>query len=341
MIANRQDLKQGLLDAASWNTDQVMICATLRDASLVSAASDVPIANPRRKRFDFDEAYLSGFEWITRKKRFALADVRSVIRSRCGPDKRLRQRSPVRPLRVRPDRRGSRREFAGSMVLPRPQAEAALRTAIKDGRIRPWSGVDPSSGESFVDPSWFDRAKMVSLPLEPHRLPPGSHQSFKALAFQNMDSGVVLWLRFNPAEVLSVFPTKDEKGTASATPGSTREKAETAAAEQGPDTGRHGAASDKPNEALVLASDTAAQRRTGVPGRPSSADLLLPEAERRVGAGEALPSSLAAFAREMSEWLKSAHPCEPKLTPRSAENVLRAMWTAHKNRPIKSDPEPH
>ena len=102
MIANRQDLKQGLLDAASWNTDQVMICATLRDASLVSAASDVPIANPRRKRLDFDEAYLSGFEWITRKKRFALADVRSVIRSRCGPDKRLRQRSPVRPLRVRP-----------------------------------------------------------------------------------------------------------------------------------------------------------------------------------------------------------------------------------------------
>ena len=101
MVADIQDNKQRLVANASWNTDQVMIWATLRDTSLVSEMSDGPIADPRQKRLGFWDAYFSGYEWTTRRMRFALADVRPVIRSRCGLDKRLRQRSPVRPLRVR------------------------------------------------------------------------------------------------------------------------------------------------------------------------------------------------------------------------------------------------
>ncbi len=88
-------------------------------------------------------------------------------------------------------------------------------------------------------------------------------------------------------------------------------------------------------------TEAMARRRTGVPGRPSSVDLILPEAQRRLSAGGALPSTLAAFATEMSDWLKSAHPGEPQLKPQSAENALRAMWQARTNRPTKPDPESH
>ena len=148
---------------------------------------------------------------------------------------------------------------------------------------------------------------MVSLPLEPHRLPPGSHQSFKALAFQNLDSGVVLWLRFNPAEVLSVFPTKDEEGPASAAPGSAREKAETAAAEQEQDTDAPDIRDDESGREIArraAATQQATPRKSDrSPSTQEQAFVVFLE-ERH---GGVMPSGVSrgAVAAEYSEWIVS------------------------------------
>jgi hypothetical protein len=65
--------------------------------------------------------------------------------------------------------------------------------------------------------------------------------------------------------------------------------------------------------------------KTGSPGRPSSVHLIVPEADRRISTGE-VPDSLAAFARSLSEWLKTTHPTAARMKQKTIENRLRETW---------------
>jgi hypothetical protein len=74
------------------------------------------------------------------------------------------------------------------------------------------------------------------------------------------------------------------------------------------------------------------QTRSGMPGRPTSAQFLLAEFHRRREAGQLL-ETCAAEARHLSEWLKAVHPLEAQARPRSIENTIRGAYQAAK--PIK------
>ena len=80
---------------------------------------------------------------------------------------------------------------------------------------------------------------------------------------------------------------------------------------------------------LEVKHEEGADERTGVPGRPSSIHLLLPEARRRLDAGQ-VPKSITVFSRELADWFKINYPRKMPLKPRSIENALRELWHAHK-----------
>jgi hypothetical protein len=65
--------------------------------------------------------------------------------------------------------------------------------------------------------------------------------------------------------------------------------------------------------------------KTGSPGRPSSKHLIVLEANRRIRTGE-VPKSLAAFARSLSEWLKTTHPTAAEMKQKTIENRVRETW---------------
>jgi hypothetical protein len=67
------------------------------------------------------------------------------------------------------------------------------------------------------------------------------------------------------------------------------------------------------------------ERLHDAPGRPSSADLVKQEAERRVADGT-VPQLLKTFGSELSEWLHGKHPDLPQMAPQSVENVVRTIW---------------
>ena len=71
-------------------------------------------------------------------------------------------------------------------------------------------------------------------------------------------------------------------------------------------------------------------RRSGAPGRPSSADLAKREHDRRWRAKEASPR-LADEAKTVSAWLASEHHLEPQIQPKAMENVLRSQHNGWKS----------
>jgi hypothetical protein len=70
------------------------------------------------------------------------------------------------------------------------------------------------------------------------------------------------------------------------------------------------------------------------PGRPSSVNLVIEEAKRRLDSGSA-PKLLKAFGRDLSKWLSETHPNSPQMQPEVVENNirhhLRAEWKRSKN----------
>lgn len=70
-----------------------------------------------------------------------------------------------------------------------------------------------------------------------------------------------------------------------------------------------------------------APTRTGAPGRPSSAHLVLEEMKRLHERGE-LPSTLAETARVLERWLKANNPSAPPMKAHSIENTIREDWRA-------------
>jgi hypothetical protein len=61
---------------------------------------------------------------------------------------------------------------------------------------------------------------------------------------------------------------------------------------------------------------------TGAPGRPTSMQLVHPEHQRRLDAGEA-EHALRAEATALAVWLKKTHPSAPSLTVKTIENNIR------------------
>jgi hypothetical protein len=85
---------------------------------------------------------------------------------------------------------------------------------------------------------------------------------------------------------------------------------------------------------MVLKSDVAERWRfeapgdavivhSGAPGRPSSMHLVKAEYQVRSNRGE-LRGRIGQVAEELSEWLASAHPDAPQLTPKTIANELRS-----------------
>jgi hypothetical protein len=85
--------------------------------------------------------------------------------------------------------------------------------------------------------------------------------------------------------------------------------------------------------------------KAGVPGRPSSAHLILEEFRRRAAAGET-GEVLKTEAAILAEWLARTHPKAPPIKGKRVEEVIRAEFNARKtarvNDPVKppkpSDP---
>jgi hypothetical protein len=70
--------------------------------------------------------------------------------------------------------------------------------------------------------------------------------------------------------------------------------------------------------------------------RPSDKETIMAEAERRLAAGECIPSSLAAFARDLHLWLDRQRwayrrPMDGKvLAPSSVEHHIRPLWRKYR-----------
>ncbi|NJM31504.1 MAG: hypothetical protein HC855_16730 [Rhizobiales bacterium] len=83
--------------------------------------------------------------------------------------------------------------------------------------------------------------------------------------------------------------------------------------------------------------------KAGVPGRPSSAHLVLEEFRRRVSDGE-LGDVLKIEATILAEWLARTHPKAPPIKGKTVEGVIRAEFNAWKTSrlsgTVKSSPEP-
>jgi hypothetical protein len=65
----------------------------------------------------------------------------------------------------------------------------------------------------------------------------------------------------------------------------------------------------------------------GKPGRPALAPLFRRELRRRITAGETIPDTLAATARELRKWYRNAHPDNDEPPPaRSIQNMIRKRF---------------
>jgi hypothetical protein len=71
---------------------------------------------------------------------------------------------------------------------------------------------------------------------------------------------------------------------------------------------------------------------TGMPGRPTSKHLVLEIARRRFEAGN-LPSTLAAFSRELADALRNEEPQAAPMTAKTIANAIRELWRAHHKPP--------
>jgi hypothetical protein len=87
-------------------------------------------------------------------------------------------------------------------------------------------------------------------------------------------------------------------------------------------------------EAAALNDD---ELPSGLPGRPSSKHLYRAEAERRIAQGD-YPDTLAAFVRQLVDWLKQAHPKAAPGGESAIENAIRDIW--QKRVEIRTKPVP-
>jgi hypothetical protein len=71
--------------------------------------------------------------------------------------------------------------------------------------------------------------------------------------------------------------------------------------------------------------------QTGAQGRPTSRHIVLPEARRRLDAGDC-PKTLAEFSRQLADWLEKTEPAAASMTPKAIENNIREIW---RTRPSK------
>jgi hypothetical protein len=71
---------------------------------------------------------------------------------------------------------------------------------------------------------------------------------------------------------------------------------------------------------------------TGMPGRPTSKHLVLEIARRRFDAGN-LPSSLAAFSRELADALRNEEPQAAPMKAKTVCNAIREPWRARQKLP--------
>ncbi len=71
--------------------------------------------------------------------------------------------------------------------------------------------------------------------------------------------------------------------------------------------------------------DTAPSRKSGAPGRPTSAHLYFAEMERRALAGKML-DTLAAESRYLSEWVAKNHPDMPQAKPDAVRATIRMRY---------------
>jgi hypothetical protein len=82
----------------------------------------------------------------------------------------------------------------------------------------------------------------------------------------------------------------------------------------------------------IIEPPTVVPFRTGAPGRPSAADLIVAEAKRRISSGEVVPQprALARFARDLSNWWdgerKKFTPPGPAMKAGTIENKVRDLW---------------
>ncbi len=65
--------------------------------------------------------------------------------------------------------------------------------------------------------------------------------------------------------------------------------------------------------------------RTGAQGRPTSRHFVEKEARCRIDAGN-YPATLAAFSKELANWLKVTEPEAAPMTAKTIENNIREMW---------------
>jgi hypothetical protein len=82
----------------------------------------------------------------------------------------------------------------------------------------------------------------------------------------------------------------------------------------------------------VVAARTVDPYRTGAPGRPSAADVILVEAKRRLSSGDvvAKPRGLARFSQDLSNWWERERqkvtPPGPAMKAGAIENKVRDLW---------------
>ena len=67
------------------------------------------------------------------------------------------------------------------------------------------------------------------------------------------------------------------------------------------------------------------RERTAMPGRPSSAHLIIPQLELRATAGT-MEKTCTGEGAALSAWHAQEHPSQPRVRPKSVENMIRPRY---------------
>jgi hypothetical protein len=97
-------------------------------------------------------------------------------------------------------------------------------------------------------------------------------------------------------------------------------------------------------EALLREMGLSVQRKsqttfkTGYPGRTTARHAVLELAQQRFERGD-VPPTIAEFARQLADELKSKYPQAPSTTPKTIANHIRSLFNAHQAR-LRQTPKP-
>jgi len=92
----------------------------------------------------------------------------------------------------------------------------------------------------------------------------------------------------------------------------------------------------QPREDNVLSSGTELSKlnaetyRSGLPGKPTSRNLIKDEYLARIRRGET-ENTITLQAKVLASWLKQNHPKAPSATPKTIANVIRQEFRSHTN----------